>query len=158
MPGQICEAPWRLITAHFVHLSAVHFAANFIAAVLIGAICDRLDLSRQLLTSSLIAMVCVDLGLEFGPWRIDWYVGFSGVLHGTFAWLCLLLVLSPAQGRWWGLRGVVGALFLGGLVKVLASLSIPVGSLGWQGIPQATPVHLYGFAGGTFWALLRWPK
>lgn len=157
--GDSVEAPWRLITAHFVHLNAAHFAVNFTAAVLFGLICDRLELSLQLLVASLIVMVCVSLGLEFGPWEIDWYVGFSGVLHGIFAWLCLRSVLRPlAQGHWWGLRGVYVALFLGGLVKVLVSLKIPVGSVGWQEIPQVTPAHLYGFAGGSFWALLRWPK
>lgn len=156
--GYTVEAPWQFITAHFVHLNAAHFGLNFIAAVLFGMVCDRLALSPQLLLACAVSMVCVCLGLEFGPWHIDWYVGFSGVLHGMFAWLCLRLALSPAQEHWWGLRGAVVAVFFGGLVKVTASLSIPVGSLGWQGIPQATPAHLYGFAGGVFWALLRRPK
>jgi rhomboid family GlyGly-CTERM serine protease len=153
--GGGAEAAWRLLTAHFVHLGAAHFAANLFAATLIGWICDQLHLASRLLAATLASLASVGLGLEFGPWAIAWYVGFSGVLHGLFAWLCLELALTPSAERSATVRGLVVALFLGGLLKVVVTLATPVGAPGWLGIPQATPVHLYGYLGGMLWAFLR---
>ena len=149
---------WRLLTTHFVHLGAAHFAANLFAATLIGWICDRLHLAGRLPAATLASLAGVGLGLEFGPWAIAWYVGFSGVLHGLFAWLCLYVALTPSAERSALVRGLAAALFLGGLVKVVAALTTPVGAPGWLGIPQATPVHLYGYLGGMLWAFLRRAK
>jgi rhomboid family GlyGly-CTERM serine protease len=148
-------AAWRLLTAHFIHLNAAHGLANLVAALLIGWSCDRLGLSGRLPAATLAALVSVDLGLVFGPWTITWYAGFSGVLHGLFAWLCLCLALTPLPGRSASMRGLAMVLFLGGLVKVVAALATPVGTPGWLGVPQATPAHLYGYLGGTLWVFLR---
>lgn len=147
------ETSWRLFTTHFVHLGAAHLLANLVAAALIGWTCDRLHLAGRLPGATLASLVGVDLGLAFGPWTVDWYVGLSGLLHGLFAWLCLALALDPRGGK--STRGLAAALCLGGLVKVLLTLGETVGAPGWLGIPQATPAHLYGYLGGALWALSR---
>ena len=153
--GSIYDAPWRLLTSQFVHLGPAHFSVNFLAAVLLGVVCDRLHVTRQLFGATLASFVAVCTGLEWGPWPLNWYVGFSGVLHGLFAWLCLSIARTTTTARFWSARAGALALYAGGLIKVVSALSIPVGSPGWLEIPQATPVHLYGYAGGTLWALLR---
>ena len=149
------ESVWRLVTAHFVHLGALHFAVNFFAALLIGWVCDQLHLAGQLASATLACLIGLGIGLEFGPWAIAWYVGLSGLLHGLFAWLCLELVLAGEPARPARLRVLAAVLLVGGLVKVVANLDTPVGAIGWLGIAQAPPAHLYGFLGGTFWAILR---
>lgn len=148
-------ASWRLLTAHFVHLGAAHLAANLFAATLIGWSCDQLRVSARLPAATLASLAGVALGLEFGPWAISWYVGLSGMLHGLFAWLCLFLALSPSAERSQDVRKLAAVLYLGGLLKVAVALATPLGAPGWLGIPQATPVHLYGYLGGTLWAFLR---
>lgn len=145
--------PYSLITAHLVHLGAVHLAFDLPAALLLGWASDRFGLGRRLLLAALASLVGVDLGLIYGPWTINWYVGLSGVLHGEFAWLTLSLALRPAASR--AERIVAVLLCLGGLAKVLIGLSTPVGATDWRGMPLATPVHLYGYGAGLLWAVLR---
>jgi rhomboid family GlyGly-CTERM serine protease len=148
-------AIWRLLTANLVHLGAAHLAANIFAATLIGWSCDRLGVSARLPAAALASLAGVGLGLEFGPWAITWYVGLSGLLHGLFAWLCLSLVLGPSSEGSARVGKFAALLYLGGLLKVVVALATPLGAPGWLGIPQATPVHLYGYLGGTLWAFLR---
>lgn len=153
--GSIYEAPWRLLTSQFVHLGPAHFSVNFLAALLFAWVCDRLHVARQLFAATVVSLIAVGIGLEWGPWTLDWYVGSSGMLHGLFGWLCLSMAQSRTAKKLWSTDSLALALYAGGLIKVVTALSIPVGSPGWLEIPQATPVHFYGYVGGTLWALLR---
>ncbi len=148
--------PWRLLTSQFVHLGHVHLAANLFAAALIVWSCNQFQLSTRLPAATLATLAGVGLGLQFGPWAITWYVGMSGLLHGLFAWLCLHLAVRASFAR--PVRKFAGVLYLGGWFKVLITLTTPLGATGWLGIPQVTPVHLYGYLAGTLWALLRRTK
>lgn len=154
--GTGMAAPWRLLTAHFVHLSSAHLAVNLIAAAMIAWTCDRLHMAGRLAGAALASLIGVDLGLAFAPWNIAWYAGFSGALHGVFAWLCLALALDPSTGK--ATRGLALALLSGGAIKVLAGLATPVGTPGWLGVPEAAPAHFYGYLAGALWAFSRREK
>lgn len=147
--------PLALVSAHFVHLGFGHLAVNVLAALLLGWCCDRFGLAGRLPAAALVALGAVDLGLVYGPWPIAWYVGLSGLLHGVFAWLTLSLVWHPGLSDHRSVRIGAGVLFLGGLLKVVTGLAVPVGGADWRGIPLATPVHIYGYLAGALWAWLR---
>lgn len=147
-------ARWSLtlFSAHFVHLGPAHLAFNLPVALLLAWACDRHGLSGRLPAAALVSLAGVDLGLLLGPWRIDWYVGLSGGLHGLFAWLTLRLALDGEPGPG---RALAALLCTGGGIKVLADLAVPVGAMDWRAMPLATPVHLYGYLAGAFWAVFR---
>lgn len=144
---------WRLASAHFVHIDARHLAINLAAAVLLLGMGVWLQGARATLSAGAAAMLAVDLGLLFGPWQIDWYVGMSGLLHGIFAWLAASLLLQPGER---GGRLIAALLLVGGSFKVWLDLAHPLGETGWLGVPLATPAHLYGWSGGIAWALVVW--
>jgi membrane associated rhomboid family serine protease len=152
--GGIASA-WRLISAHFVHLGPVHLAVDGLAMLLIAWSADRFGLAARLPGAALASLLAVDLGLLIAFWPIAWYVGLSGWLHGLFAWMSLRLALSSGLKHPPHLRVLAALLFLGGLAKVALAVHVPIGSVGWLGVAQATPAHLYGYLGGMLWAVLR---
>jgi rhomboid family GlyGly-CTERM serine protease len=146
--------PWRLITAHLVHVNWQHALSNAAAWWLVARLFGPdLDLSRQLI-ALLTGALAIDAGLAALHPTLEWYRGLSGVLHalyfaGATAWLANALVrprTPTLRGLW-----LPAALALGGWIKV--ALEQPAASatpyaewLGASVVPQA---HLFGAAAGT---------
>ncbi len=82
---------WRLLTAHLIHLNSLHGLLNLsVFVVLIYALGTQLSLLRWLFSVGVLCL-CISLGLFYFSPDVEWYVGFSGVLHG-------LLVLGLTFG------------------------------------------------------------
>jgi rhomboid family GlyGly-CTERM serine protease len=140
---------WRLVTGHLVHSDAVHLAWNVLGIVIVWGLFAREYRLRDWGVILLVSTAAVGAGfLAFEP-QLDWYVGFSGVLHGAMAaglvaWLrtardpltALVTVLFAAKLAWEHTHGA--------LPFTSATLSLPV-------IHQA---HTYGAIGGLAAALL----
>lgn len=153
VPDRVAEGEiWRIFTGHIVHLSRMHAFMNELGLLfLIVVLWDVLE-PVTLLTGVILSAVAIALGILFAPENYTYYVGFSGVTHGLFAWGGLRVWQSVNRGY--------GALII---VTVL-------GKLTWEAIMGPTPgateavggvilveSHLYGVIGGTVAALL-WPK
>ncbi len=73
---------WRVITAHFVHLSWMHTLFNLAGTAIFSALFAR---HLSVIQWWLVLAFCVPITsiaiYLFNP-GMDWYVGFSGVLHG----------------------------------------------------------------------------
>lgn len=140
---------WRLATGQLVHADAMHLAWNIVGVLLVWWLFAReyrLGVWGQIL---LVSTVVIGFGFLAFDSQLEWYVGFSGVLHGAMAaglvaWLrtardpltALVAVLFAAKLAWEHLHG--------GLPFTSATLSLPV-------VHQA---HTYGALGGTLAALL----
>lgn len=130
--------PWRLLTAHLVHLGWSHLLLNLAGLGLIwGLVGEYLDTRRW------IAILMISgFGVSAGMWAVDphlqWYVGLSGVLHA-------LLVAGALAGA--GQR-------TGEMTVLLALVSI---KLAWEqvsgplpgseisaGGPVVVDAHLFG--------------
>jgi len=139
---------WRLATGHFVHADAAHLAWNVLGVVLVwwlfAAEYSLLEWCLILLAST----VAIDLGFLYAMPELEWYVGFSGVLHGLMAagllsWLVRVrdpltlsvTVLFAAKLAWEHL--------VGPLPFTAASIHLPV-------IHEA---HSYGAIGGAVAAI-----
>ena len=143
----------RLITAHFFHYDLAHLAWNLVGLALVAALFAREFDLRGWIVILVASTVAVDLGfLVFEP-QLEWYVGFSGVLHGLMAaGLCAWLWRTPDA-----ITALVAGLFafklgwehlVGPLPFTASTLAVPV-------IHQA---HTYGAVGGTaaaLWILWR---
>jgi len=139
---------WRLVSGHLVHGDAAHLAWNVLGIVLVWFLFAREYSLRAWLLILMASTAAIGTGfLLFEP-GLDWYVGFSGLLHGCMAaglvaWLrsardpltALIAVLFVAKLAW--------EHFAGALPFTSASLSLPV-------VHEA---HTYGALGGSIAAL-----
>lgn len=86
--------PWRLLTAHFVHLSVTHMLLNAAAFVMVWL----LFLNDWRAGDSILMLLTLPLTSLLLLWSsLEWYVGLSAVLHG---WFLLGCIRVWSQQRW----------------------------------------------------------
>jgi rhomboid family GlyGly-CTERM serine protease len=76
---------WRLLSAHLVHADAAHLAWNLAGGALVWWLFAGEFTRRGWCLVMLASTAAIDLGFIFLEPQIDWYVGFSGVLHGCMS-------------------------------------------------------------------------
>jgi rhomboid family GlyGly-CTERM serine protease len=76
---------WRLVTAHLVHADAAHLAWNLAGAGLVWWLFAAEFTRRGWCLVMLASTAAIDLGFIFFMPQLEWYLGFSGVLHGCMA-------------------------------------------------------------------------
>ena len=138
---------WRLVTGHFVHADAAHLAWNLAGLALVAWLFVREYKRREWLVILVASTVAIDLGFLLLEPQLEWYVGFSGVLHGLMAGGLLAWLVRHRDGV-----TVIVALgfaaklawehLVGPLPFTAQTLSLPV-------IHQA---HTYGAIGGAIGA------
>jgi rhomboid family GlyGly-CTERM serine protease len=144
---------WRLATGHLVHGDAMHLAWNVLGIGIVWGLFAREYHWRQWSMILLASTAAIDAGFLLYAPGLDWYLGFSGVLHGAMAaglvaWLrvardplgVLVTVLFAAKLAWEHLHGA--------LPFTSVTLSLPV-------VHQA---HTYGALGGGVAALFLRPS
>jgi rhomboid family GlyGly-CTERM serine protease len=140
-PGMIRNGEvWRLLSAHFVHLSWSHYLMNGIALMAIFAL--YAPSPRVLGWWMLASAGAVSLGLLWlNPW-LTWYVGLSGVLHG------LLIAGSLRDSLARNFTGVI--MLLAVIIKLIwEQINGPMpGSEAAAGGKVIVDAHLYGAVGG----------
>lgn len=136
MPGEW----WRFLTAHFIHLDLFHAMLN--AAVLVAMASlfgDAFSPARHALHLCL-GMLFIDVGLVALS-DLDWYVGFSGVLHTLAAAAVVRLIIERHDPTAWGI-----ALF--GLGKITYENLVGAMPFTAVGTAVATDAHLFGVIAG----------
>jgi len=134
---------WRLVSAHLVHADAAHLGWNLAGAALVWWLFATEFTRRGWCLVMLSSTAAIDLGFILFEPQIEWYVGFSGVLHGCMA-AGLVAWLHTSRDRLTAIVTVAFAAkltwehFVGALPFTAATLSLPV-------VHQA---HTYGALGG----------
>lgn len=77
--------PWRLITAHLVHLGWTHLLMNLAGLAIIWGLLAPAMSTRQWAVIMIASALGVSLGLLLFSPQVAWYVGLSGLLHGLLA-------------------------------------------------------------------------
>jgi rhomboid family GlyGly-CTERM serine protease len=143
----------RLVTAHFLHYDVTHLAWNLVGVALVAWLFAREFDPRGWIVILVASTAAVDLGFLVLEPQLEWYVGFSGVLHGLMAaGLCAWMWRTPDA--------------ITALVAVLFALKLGwehlVGPLPFTASTLAVPViheaHTYGAIGGAaaaLWILWR---
>jgi rhomboid family GlyGly-CTERM serine protease len=134
--------PWRLLTAHLVHLGWSHLLLNLAGLAVIWALVgENFDTRRWLLVFAVAA-----LGVSGGLWLFDpalnWYVGLSGVLHGLLV-AGALGGIARRPGESLALLGLVSAK----LAWEQFAGPLP-GSEASAGGPVVVDAHLFGALAG----------
>lgn len=139
---------WRVLTAHFVHLSPMHLLGNAMGVILLGYIAGR-SLSNALGVTLLVwCLLVVGLGLYVFADYLERYVGLSGVLHG-------LILVAPFVSPFYSRR--IAACFLVLIVaKVLweqSSFYDDMAMVGMIGGRVEANAHLLGTIAGLLFLL-----
>jgi rhomboid family GlyGly-CTERM serine protease len=145
---------WRLLTCHLVHGDVPHLAWNLVGLGLVWLLFAREFSTAGWSVILLVSTAVIAAGfLLFEP-ALDWYVGFSGVLHGCMA-AGLVAWLGTARDP---LTLVVSALFVAKLLWEHAAGPLPLTGASLS-LPVVYQAHSYGAAGGVLAAvwLLRRP-
>jgi rhomboid family GlyGly-CTERM serine protease len=139
---------WRLVTAHLVHFDLAHLAWNLAGLALVWFLFAQSFEPRGWLLILTASTVAIDVGFLYFERQLEWYVGFSGVLHGCMA-AGLVAWLRTERDA---LTALVAALFAAKLTweHVVGPLPFTAGSMS---LPVVYQAHTYGAIGGALAAL-----
>lgn len=140
---QLWQQPWRLLTGQWVHVGWVHWAMNMLAlTIILGLFMPQRPVRwvGQVLVMSLGISVALWVSLP----GLDYYAGFSGVLHGLVA-LGMVHWLGQPSERRWGIWLGLGLLFKLGHEAWWGSAVQH-----WIGAPVIVQAHQWG----ALWGLL----
>ncbi|MCH8491661.1 MAG: rhombosortase [Idiomarina sp.] len=140
---------WRLLTGQFVHLSWGHVAINIAGIwVMYLLYAEHAAGWRYIAVVALLALAS-NLGMYWFAENITYYVGFSGVLYGLFAWGALRDVQQRIKLGWLLLVGIVA--------KVTWEYCYGPVSIGPATADDlAVAAHFYGVVGGLLVAITSW--
>jgi len=146
---------WRLATAHLVHYDWPHLGWNLAGVALVWFLFAREFTLLGWLVVLVASTIAIDAGfLIFEP-QLDWYVGFSGVLHGCMA-AGLVARLKCERDP---LTVIVATLFAAKLAWEHAVGPVPF-TAATLALPVIHEAHTYGALGGglaALWLLRRRP-
>ena len=138
---------WRIFSGHFVHLSWQHLLMNIAGLWLIIWLAKNRLTTAEWLITLLSSSLFISLALLFFS-NLDWYVGFSGILHGFLILVAYRLITHREFEGWF--------LLLFAVTKI--------GWEQWQGAPPELEqliggnviidAHLYGAVAGILISLL----
>lgn len=139
---------WRLVSGHLVHADAAHLGWNVLGVALVALLFARDYRPLQWLVVLLASLLAANLGFLLLEPQLEWYVGFSGVLHGLMAAGLVAWLRHSRDPVTWLVTGVFAAKlawehFAGPLPFTSGSLTLPV-------VHEA---HTYGAVGGLLAAL-----
>lgn len=151
--------PWRLLTAHVVHVNWTHALVNVGAWLALALLFERsLDARRQLL-----CLVLSGLSIAFAlAWlypSVTWYRGASGVLHALFFAGASVELVAAVRRRSRSALLLPSALLAGGSLKVALQLPDAAATpyIGWLGATTVPQAHLLGaICGVLLGVLLAW--
>ena len=148
--------PWRLLTAHVVHINWSHALVNAGAWSLLSYLFGRqLPAGRQLLVLG-VGAASVSLALVAAYPAIAWYRGASGALHALFFAGATVALATAARARRAAEALAPLALVVCGWIKV--ALEFPRGGTvpyaDWLGAATVPQAHFVGAIAGTALAAL----
>jgi rhomboid family GlyGly-CTERM serine protease len=89
------QQPWQLITAHLVHLNGMHLLLNVTVLWMIYGLFNPPNLI-WFYSAGLVSSISIIIYIHY--FLPDYYIyrGISGVLHGWYAGLSILVILQPS--------------------------------------------------------------
>ncbi|NGX15646.1 rhombosortase [Wenzhouxiangella sp. XN24] len=146
--GLLLTEPWRIVTSHLVHLGWTHLGLNVLAAAMLGVAIGRAMPPGGWLWSAAVSVVAVSGGLATWSSGVQWYMGFSGVLHGLLAAGAIAGLRSTPWVSGFLLLVLAGKLAFERFAMDGSPVSLLIGGA------VVTDAHLYGALGGALAGLV----
>jgi rhomboid family GlyGly-CTERM serine protease len=134
---------WRLLTGHLVHADAGHLGWNLLGLALVWWLFANQYTVAAWIAILLASTVAIDAGFLALMPDLDWYVGFSGVLHGMMAAGLLAWLVRTRDPLTW----LVAALFAAKLAWEHAVGPLPLAARSMD-MPVIHEAHTFGAIGG----------
>ncbi|PST88900.1 rhombosortase [Photobacterium jeanii] len=138
---------WRILTGNLTHTNWSHLVMNAFAFIIITFIFRaHIDVKRY---SAVILITSLVIGSAIFASSMQWYAGFSGVLHGLFGWGAIQDIKAKTKG---------GRLMLLGLVAKIGWEQYFGGSMSTESLIDArvaTEAHFIGAICGCLLALVQ---
>jgi len=146
----LAAQPWRLFTAHWVHLSWPHALVNAAAWLLLAPLFEASVGARRQLAVLAAAALAISLGLALLYPSLAWYRGASGVLHALYFAGAVLQGAASAREKSGRGMAIAGALLAGGWIKVALELppDAQTSYAEWLAAPIVPQAHLLGALAG----------
>lgn len=144
--GLAMAEPWRLASGQLVHLGWTHMLMNLTGLAVVWSLFGRDLQTREWAAAFLACGAGVSLGLLWFSPNLDWYVGFSGILHGLLAAAVLARISRQPSA--------LTTLVIIGLAGKLAWEQFAGGEAGSAHLIGGTVIvdsHLYGALAGAAW-------
>ncbi len=134
---------WRLLTGHLVHADFGHLGWNLFGVALVWWLFANQYTVTGWIAILLASTIAIDVGFLTLMPELEWYVGFSGVLHGMMAAGLLAWLVRARDPLTW----LVALLFADKLIweHLVGPLPLAARSMGMPVIHEA---HTYGALGG----------
>jgi rhomboid family GlyGly-CTERM serine protease len=136
---------WRIISGQFVHNNTAHLVLNALASLLVYVLMRELVSAIQFIIHVFFIALLTGLVLYLFEPVLNYYLGFSAVLHGLVA---AYAVIKLPQDKYFG--GLIVILLL---VKLGFAESPETADL--IGIRVATEAHLWGVVSGVVSGFLQ---
>ena len=133
----------RLLSAHFYHYDFAHLAWNLAGLVLVAWLFAAEFSARGWGLILLVSTAAVDVGFLVLEPRLEWYVGFSGVLHGLAAAGLAAWLLRTRDS----ITAIVATIFAAKLAWEHFAGPLPFAAQSLP-IPVIHEAHTYGAVGG----------
>jgi len=133
---------WRLATAHVVHLGWSHTCLNLAGLGLVWSLFASTLRGWNGVRVLLASIAAIDAGFLLNEPDLDWYVGFSGALHGLFAAGVVTGIAAREREAW-----LLGAMLAAKLAWEQWAGPVPF-TEAVAGGPVVESAHLYGAIGG----------
>ncbi len=141
--------PWRIMTAHWVHVGWVHYLLNMLAFICLVFIFPKMNLFRFCI-SLLVLPIFISLAIYFFAPDVVAYAGFSGVLHGLYAFAAAQ-GLYDKQDHFFAYTILIGV-----SIKLVCEwyFGASLSTAQMIGSPVLIEAHQYGVLGAVFLSLL----
>jgi len=138
---------WRLFTSQLIHYGIYHLAMNIVALLLCGYLLLQQLTPMRYAGLLVTCLIGVGFGLYYGHPDLQFYAGFSGVLHG---FIVAGLILNWREARWF--YALAGLALLAKLFNEQSAgfdSSHPL-----LPVPVAVDAHLYGALSGVVFTVI----
>tara|TARA_R110002074_G_scaffold276192_1_gene447635 strand:- start:78 stop:608 length:531 start_codon:yes stop_codon:yes gene_type:complete len=140
---------WRFFTGHFIHYSWIHCISNVVGLLLLSGIFHHTKQATNWILVLLITIVVISTCLILFSNQLEWYVGFSGVLTGMYAYASIKTFKENA--------GVSALLFIA-LFTYVALQTLEgelVSSVLMSDLKTSSYAHAYGLIAGGLYAVIE---
>lgn len=139
--------PWRMLTAHWVHVGWRHYALNMLAFLFLPVVFPNFSIRALFACLVLLSLFISSCFYLFMP-SLQAYVGLSGVLHGMYALAALQALQQPRERQFAMLvLGLIGLKLL--WEKLFGSESEVLIQA-----PVVIEAHQFGVLGGIVFAVI----